>query len=113
MTLVVDETLAARRIAFVHEELTVQPGPLALAYPKWIPGEHGPTGPLKQVAAVQIHAAQMNLAWTRDPEDIYTIHLEVPVGTTRIAVDFDLLLENTISDHQLLLAWNTVVLYPR
>ena len=113
MTLVVDETQAARRIAFVHEELSVQPGPLALAYPKWIPGEHGPTGPLEQVAAIQIHAAQKILAWTRDPDDIFTIHVDVPAGVARITVDFDLLLANTISDHQLLLDWNTAVLYPR
>jgi predicted metalloprotease with PDZ domain len=113
MTLVVDETQAARRIAFVREELSVQPGPLALAYPKWIPGEHGPTGPLEQVAALRIHAATTTLAWTRDPEDIYTIHVDVPAGQARITVEFDVLLENTISDHQLLLAWNTVVLYPR
>jgi predicted metalloprotease with PDZ domain len=113
MTLVVDETQAARRIAFVREELSVQPGLVALAYPKWIPGEHGPTGPLEQVAALHIHAAQTTLAWTRDPDDIYTILVDVPAGHARITVDFEVLLENTISDHQLLLAWNTVVLYPR
>jgi hypothetical protein len=48
MRLVVDETQAARRIAFVHEEIRVRPGTLALAYPRWIPGEHGPTGPIQQ-----------------------------------------------------------------
>jgi hypothetical protein len=46
LTLVVDETQAFRRIAFVHEQIRVQPGPIALAYPRWIPGEHGPTGPI-------------------------------------------------------------------
>ena len=46
MTLLVDETQAFRRIAFVHEEIRVQQGPLALAFPRWIPGEHGPTGPI-------------------------------------------------------------------
>src|SRR6266568_9246541 len=116
MTLVVDETQAARRIAFVHEEITVLPGPLALAYPKWIPGEHGPTGPLQQVAVIHVRttqAGQATLPWVRDPDDISTIHVDVPAGTTRITVDFDLLLENTVSDHQVLLAWNTVILYPR
>ncbi len=33
--------------------------------------------------------------------------------THTLTVDFDVLLKNTISDHQLLLAWNTVLLYPR
>ena len=113
MTLVVDQTQGARRIAFVHEEIWVRPGAVALAYPKWIPGEHGPTGPIQQFAALRIHSGSENLSWTRDPEDIYTIHVEVPANTDRISVDFDTLMENTISVHQLLVAWNTVVLYPR
>ena len=113
MTLIVDETQASRRIAFVREEIRVQPGALALSYPRWIPGEHGPTGPIQQFAALRIRSGNAMLPWTRDPEEIYTIHVEVPSGTDRITVDFDTLLENTISDHQLLLAWNTAVLYPR
>jgi predicted metalloprotease with PDZ domain len=113
MMLVVDETQAARQIAFVHEEIAVRPGALVLAYPRWIPGEHGPTGPIEQLAALRIHSASTTLAWTRDPDDIDTFHVEVPAGTARIVVDFDTLLENTISDRQLLLNWNTVVLYPR
>jgi predicted metalloprotease with PDZ domain len=113
MTLVVDETQAARRIAFVHEDIQVRPGPLALAYPRWIPGEHGPTGPIQQLAVIRVHAGTLTLPWIRDSDDIYTIRVEVPPGADRITVDFDTLLENTISDHQLLLAWNTVVLYPR
>ncbi len=76
MTLLVDETQAARRIAFVHEEIRVRPGALALAYPRWIPGEHGPTGPIQQFAALRIHSGNVTLPWTRDPEDIYTIHVE-------------------------------------
>lgn len=113
MTLVVDETQAARRIASVHEEIRVRPGSLALAYPLWIPGEHGPTGPIQEFAALRIRSGNAALPWTRDPEEIATIHVEIPANTDRITVDFDTLLENTISDHQLLLAWNTVVLYPR
>jgi len=113
MTLVVDETRAAQRIATVHEEIRVRPGNLALAYPLWIPGEHGPTGPLENVAAIRIHSGNTVLRWTRDPEEIATIHVEIPAGADRLTIDFDTLLENTISDHQLLLAWNTTVLYPR
>jgi predicted metalloprotease with PDZ domain len=113
MTLVVDETQAARRIASVHEEIRVRPGSLALAYPLWIPGEHGPTGPIQQFVALRIRSGNAALPWTRDPEEISTIHVEIPANTDRIAVDFDTLLENTISDHQLLLAWNTAILYPR
>jgi predicted metalloprotease with PDZ domain len=112
MKLLVDESQAARRIAFVREEIRVHPGPLTLAYPRWIPGEHGPTGPVQQLAAIRVRSGDRTVSWTRDPEEIYTIHLEIPPGVDNITVEFDTLLENTISDHQLLLAWNTVVLYP-
>jgi len=112
MTLVVDETHATQRIAYVHEEIRVRPGALTLAYPRWIPGEHGPTGPIENFAALRIHAGNATLAWRRDPEEIYEFHVDVPQGTDSITVDFDTLLENTLSDHQLLLRWNTVALYP-
>src|SRR5579862_304206 len=112
MTLIVDETQASRRITFVHEEIRVKAGDVALAFPKWIPGEHGPTGPIQNMAALRVRSESGSLAWVRDPDDIYTIHVEVPAGTDRIFVDFDTLLENVASDHQVLVAWNTVVLYP-
>ena len=113
MKLFVDETQAYRRIAFVHEEIRVQPGLVSLAYPRWIPGEHGPTGPIQNLAALQVHSANLTLHWTRDPDDINTINIEAPPTADAITVDFDVLLENTISDKQLLLNWNTAVLYPR
>ncbi|MDE3168510.1 MAG: hypothetical protein KGL75_00080, partial [Acidobacteriota bacterium] len=110
--LVVDESQAPRQIAFAHEEIQVHPGTVELAYPKWIPGEHGPTGPIYDMAALQIHAGSAPLHWKRDPEDIFKFQVQVPAGTDRITVDFDTLLQNTISAHQMLLAWNTVILYP-
>src|ERR1700722_15597073 len=97
MTLLVDETQAARRIAFVHEEIRVRPGPFALAFPRWIPCEHGPTGPIQQIAALRIRSGNATLPWTRDPDDINTIHVTVPAGIDAITVEFDTLLENTIS----------------
>src|ERR1700722_9522476 len=105
MTLLVDETQAFRRIAFVHEEIRVQPGPLALTYPRWIPGEHGPTGHIQNLAVIRVHSGEVTLPWTRDPDDINTIKIDVPPNTSKVTVDFDTLLENTISDHQILLAW--------
>src|SRR5258708_4066562 len=110
MTLLVDETQAFRRIAFVHEQIRVQPGPVALAYPRWIPGEHGPTGPIENFASLRVRSGEVTLPWTRDPDDINTIKIDVPPNTNALTVDFDTLLENTISDHQILLAWNTAVL---
>ena len=113
MTLVVDETQAFLTNCFVHEQIRVHPGPIALAYPRWIPGEHGPTGPIQNFAALRVLSGKVTLPWSRDPEDINTIKIDVPPNTNTITVDFDTLLQNTVSDHQVLVAWNTVVLYPR
>src|SRR6516164_8281959 len=48
----VDASEAPRRI--YHAQLTIPaaPGPLTLAYPKWIPGEHAPTGPITDLAGL-------------------------------------------------------------
>src|SRR6202030_1853164 len=87
MTLLVDETQAFRRIAFVHEQIRVQPGPIALAYPRWIPGEHGPTGPIENFASLRVRSGDATLPWTRDPDAINTIKIDVPPNTSALTVD--------------------------
>ena len=46
----VDAREAPRRILHARLQVPVKPGPLTLLYPKWIPGEHGPTGPIASLA---------------------------------------------------------------
>ena len=48
MRLRVDATDAPRRLFHVQMTMPAKPGPLTLLYPEWIPGEHGPTGPIVQ-----------------------------------------------------------------
>jgi hypothetical protein len=54
MTLLVDESQAPRGLATVRETIPCVPGTLTLAYPKWIPGEHGPTGPIADLAVLHV-----------------------------------------------------------
>jgi predicted metalloprotease with PDZ domain len=121
ITLSVDATAAARKTIHTHEVLAVSPGPLTLFYPKWIPGEHGPTGPLMGVAGLKITAGTQVLEWQRDLEEMYSIHCVVPAGVKSVAVDFDMVTaqENTgfsagaSSSAQLcVLNWNQHVVYP-
>ena len=51
MTLVVDARDATHNILHVRMEIPARPGSFTLVYPEWIPGEHGPTGPIAQSAA--------------------------------------------------------------
>jgi predicted metalloprotease with PDZ domain len=108
----------------VHTDLTlaVSGGPLTLVFPKWIPGEHGPTGPLETIIGLVIRANGETLTWRRDPLDMYAISVTVPHGATRleIALDTGLATEGgefstgpTSSEQLAVLPWNEFVLLPR
>ncbi|HEX5352656.1 MAG TPA: M61 family peptidase [Rhodanobacteraceae bacterium] len=121
ITLNVDMTQAPRRIFTVHETIPVKPGPLSLYYPKWIPGEHSPSGPITNVTGMVFTANGNKLPWRRDLVHMYEIHLDIPAGVTTLTVDFDFLspigggsfgagvsATPKIAD----LEWNQVVFYP-
>lgn len=99
----------------VSETIPVTPGPLTLYYPKWIPGEHGPRGPISSVAGLYFRVDGKTLDWQRDPVDMYAFHVDVPKGAQVLNVDFDLLpASNDISltPRLMVLEWNEVALYP-
>ncbi len=116
----VDATEAPRRILHSHITFAVSPGPLTLVYPKWIPGEHGPTGPIENTAGLRFRAGGKELAWHRDAVNMYAIHLQVPEGATELDAVLDtlgttaetgFLPGNSVTPMQLVLEWNQVVLY--
>jgi predicted metalloprotease with PDZ domain len=115
VTLVLDASQASRNILYAHERLPVTPGPLTLVYPKWIPGEHAPSGPLNDLAALRITAGGNALDWRRDQVDLYAFHVDVPSGTSTLDVDFDVLLNapgDVMSTRSLTIVnWNRVLLY--
>jgi predicted metalloprotease with PDZ domain len=121
MTVQVDLSEAPRRIFHVRQTLRVTPGPLTLAYPKWIPGTHSPEGPAVNVAGLRITAGGKPLAWTRDPVELHLVRCEVPAGAAAVEISFDYLsavaLEGFVasastSAQLAVLEWNLVVLYP-
>ncbi|HTZ70171.1 MAG TPA: peptidase M61, partial [Acetobacteraceae bacterium] len=67
ITLSVDATDLDHHVFRMHETVPVSgAGPLTLLYPKWIPGDHGPTGPLPTLAGLVVRAGGQVLAWQRD-----------------------------------------------
>src|SRR5262245_19070592 len=78
ITIALDATDAPRKILHAHLRIPAKPGPLTLVYPKWIPGEHGPTGPITDLAGLKITAGTQTVAWRRDDVDMYAFHVEVP-----------------------------------
>ncbi|HLI96505.1 MAG TPA: hypothetical protein VKT72_10520, partial [Candidatus Baltobacteraceae bacterium] len=88
MTLVLDARTAPRGLMYSHMTIPVKPGPFTFVYPKWIPGEHGPTGPLANISEIRVSAGGHSLYWSRDVVDMYAFHVDVPAGTSQINVDF-------------------------
>src|SRR5437867_12816761 len=95
MTLDVDASDFPRRILHARLVVPATPGPMKLLYPKWIPGEHGPTGPVENLAGIQISAAGKPVPWRRDDADMYAIGCEVPAGADAIEVSLDFLLSKS------------------
>jgi predicted metalloprotease with PDZ domain len=89
--LTVDATQAPERIIRTHMVIPVKPGPLTLYYPKWIPGEHQPDGPIANVAGLKFSANGKTIPWTRDLLDVFTFHVDVPAGVSELGVDFQYL----------------------
>jgi predicted metalloprotease with PDZ domain len=117
--LLVDATDIERRVIRVHETVNGVGGHLVLLYPKWLPGEHAPKGPIDRLAGLTITASGVRVAWTRDPVDMHAFHVDVPAGVTTIDVDFQYLSPTSanvgppqMSRDLLSLEWNTSVLYP-
>jgi predicted metalloprotease with PDZ domain len=118
----VDATEAPRKI--LHAKVTIpvsKTGPLTLLYPKWIPGEHGPTGPITDLAGLRFTAGGKQLAWRRDDVEMYAFHLDVPEGAKSIEVTLDFLLPAgtdgfssaaSSTANLVVLSWNQVLLYP-
>jgi len=122
VTIMVDASDAPRKIFHAKLSIPAAPGTLTLYYPKWIPGEHGPTGPIQTLTGLQFTANGQTLKWRRDLLDAWTFHVEVPAGATKVDVSLDSAtaaeLEGrytagaTATEKMAVVNWNTVLLYP-
>ncbi|HLX12445.1 MAG TPA: M61 family peptidase [Bacteroidota bacterium] len=121
ITLSVDATEAPRKLLHSTESISTSGGAMTLYYPQWIPGEHGPTGPVTDVAGLKISIGGKEIAWKRDLVDMYAVHCDVPSGSDHVDVSFDFLLPASqsgfssgasSSESLLILSWNQVVMYP-
>jgi predicted metalloprotease with PDZ domain len=114
ITLTVDATQVPRKLIHAKLVMPVQPGPLTIYYPKWLPGAHGPDGPITDLTGLKFEADGKAIPWRRDLLDVFTFHVDVPQGATQLHVSYDYIEPDGFSatDKLLALEWNEVVLYP-
>ena len=120
MSLDIDATNTAQGIFVTHETLTgAKPGPMTLLFPKWLPGNHSPSGQIDKLAGLHIRAGGKELAWTRDPVDVYAFHIDVPTGARKLDIDLQFISATdpkqgpiVMTPTILRLQWNSMSLYP-
>jgi predicted metalloprotease with PDZ domain len=112
---------APRRVYHAKMEFPVKPGAFTLVYPKWIPGEHSPNGPIVDVTGVHFRGNGQEIPWRRDDLDLYAFHCQIPAGVTIMEATLDYLLPKeegtsgspSATAQLAVLPWNLVVLYPQ
>ncbi|MDE1887901.1 MAG: M61 family metallopeptidase [Gammaproteobacteria bacterium] len=113
--LVLDARDAGRGLMTSTMTIPVKPGAFTFVYPKWIPGEHGPTGPLNDISQLKVSADGRPLAWHRDQVDMYAFHVNVPKGVSKLTVRFTVLMNapgDVMSTPNLfILNWNRALFY--
>ena len=122
VALSVDASDAPRKIFHAQMRIPAKPGTLTLYYPKWIPGEHGPTGPITDLTGLKFTASGKTLKWRRDRLDGFTFHVEVPAGENEVVANLDYASPAAVepgyssgmaaTEKLYVVSWNTLLLYP-
>jgi hypothetical protein len=121
-TVALDATDVARGILHARLVIPVTPGPRTLVYPRWIPGDHAPVGPINELVALRVVAGGQPLAWQRDLTDMYAFHVTVPAGVRALDVALDYLIgaagtiasaERVSTGHLAIVNWYAALLYPQ
>lgn len=120
IALAVDAREAPAKIYHAKVTMPVKPGPFTFVYPKWIPGFHGPVGPLPGYVNLRVLAGGAPVPWRRDLVDFYAIHTNVPSGVSSLEVDFDLVdappsigeQEPANTANITILQWSSLLVYP-
>jgi predicted metalloprotease with PDZ domain len=112
---------SARGLQTARLEIPVSPGPMTLLYPKWIPGNHRPSGTITSLADLHISAGGQTVAWSRDPVDMFAFHIEVPAGASTLMVTFSVLgareaeaptADRRATEQLAAVQWNRLLMYP-
>lgn len=119
VTLQVDATDLDRKVLRVRQTLPVRPGPLSLAYARWIPGHHAPTADVTRLAGLRFSAGGQVLDWSRHPLDTHRFELVVPAGAETLDIELQHLSPPTSASGRVVvtrsllnLQWQSLLLYP-
>ncbi len=119
----VDARDLPRRLLHSRIQIPCQPGTLKLWYPKWVPGTHGPYGPVQNVGGLRVQTRDgTSLKWQRDELEPYRVQCQVPDQVHEVTVLLDTIC-NEAAEHAAgylsygnrlvgMINWGTCVIYP-
>jgi len=107
-----DLTDAPRKLYHAEVDLPVTAGTVTLTTPKWIPGNHRPTGPVDEITGVVFTVDGKPVQWRRDDVDLYQFHVTVPKGATTLHAHLDCIVTARVSQKMAVLEWEKLLLYP-
>ncbi len=110
--IVADLTDAPRKIYHAEVDLPVTPGPLTLTTPRWIPGNHRPTGPVSDITGVVFSIDGKPIEWRRDDVDMYEFHVTIPKGVATLHAHLDCIVTARVTYKMAVLEWEKLLLYP-
>src|SRR6266851_713762 len=124
ISIALDASDAPRKIFHARLTIPAGTGTLTLYYPKWIPGEHAPSGPVINLAGLKFTGNGQMLKWRRALDDNWTINVEVPAGVQEVHASLDFLSPaaagdnlftagGSATDKLAVISWNQVLLYPK
>ena len=117
----IDATDITRAVYKVTETIPVPKGSreLILQLPEWLPGNHSASGTINLIGDIHFEVDGKEVAWRRDPVEVYAFHVPLPDGAKRVTARFVHTSPLTSSEgrvtmtrEMLNLQWEKMSLYP-
>jgi len=104
----------------LHSTITISDGdtPQSVLYPKWIPGHHGPTGPIKNLGGFKVTSnSGAAIAWERDFAEPYRFIIQASAEQYPIQATLTYICNPSASDCSAtttmgVINWGAVSVYP-
>src|ERR1700679_1021856 len=106
-----DLTNTPRKLFHADVDIPVHPGPLDLITPEWIPGAHGPDGPIHDITGIRFEVDGKTISWHRDPINTYEYHVDIPSGASLLHAHLDCIYSRATRTTATL-EWEPLMLYP-
>lgn len=114
LRLEVDATDVSHQIFSVRERVPVRSGDaITLLYPRWEAANHGSSLTATDLTGLVVKAGGKAVVWKRDGYEPHAFHVNVPVGTHALDVEFQIVAGgDTLTPDVAAVPWQRLILYP-